>query len=407
MRRIVLLLTLGTVGCGGGSTAPTSSPTVTPSPPAVTPATKPAAPADPYQLDPAKHFPPVTPVAGRVNGKAVTPDAVELLGTQLTFRAGKDFFPDAQVQINLTDAPPRDTATMLVVKPTDQWPDSKVSNVSVSVRGAGDGPPDTTFVNDGFALTLTLDPVKDGKVTGKIQLALPGNAKSYMAGTFTATRLRGLDEPLSADDAPFVRGTIAHPPTEGKMLSAGYVDLSSNDEAVTDSVGLQLPAPGESGGWVQSTTFRPRTAAIIHKPEATRYEFAKLPPGVYLLHARIKGGPITWAKVEVKAGDQLTRDLKVEAGKGGTVEVTTSADFTGEVQLVPIDLLPKEDADFVAGRIATRLELGAKADGGKATVQDVPPGKYTIYTTPGTLKSRGTVEVTAGKTATVTIKTDE
>jgi hypothetical protein len=89
------------------------------------------------------------------------------------------------------------------------------------------------------------------------------------------------------------------------------------------------------------------------------------------------------------------------------VQVTTPADFEGEVRLAPNALIPAEDTDFVGGRIATQLELGAKAKGGKATVSDVPPGKYTLFVIPGAVTPRGTVEVTAGKTATAEVRADK
>jgi hypothetical protein len=37
----------------------------------------------------------------------------------------------------------------------------------------------------------------------------------------------------------------------------------------------------------------------------------------------------------------------------------------------------------------------------------VPPGKYTLYVFPGQVLPRGTVEVTAGKTATTELKAEK
>jgi hypothetical protein len=211
--------------------------------------------------------------------------------------------------------------------------------------------------------------------------------------------------PPPAEVAGSVRGAIAHAGKAGQMLSVGYVELTGMDW-VGDRVGLPVPKESELGVQAESGT-KPQVAVLKFDKTAASYEFPHLPKGTYLISARLEGGPIAWAKVEVTPGGNLTRDLKLEAGKGGTVEVTVPADFTGDVRLAPNDLFPADDTNFVGGRIATQIELGAKAEKGKATVADVPPGKYTVFAIPGQLIPRGTVEVTAGKTATVEIKTDK
>jgi hypothetical protein len=212
-------------------------------------------------------------------------------------------------------------------------------------------------------------------------------------------------KPPPADDPGSVRGVIAHAGKAGQTMNVGYVELTAVDW-VGDRVGLPVPKEGELGVQAESGT-RPQVAVLKFDKTAASYEFPHLPKGTYLITARLEGGPSAWAKVEVTPGGNLTRDLKLDAGKGGTVEVTTPADFDGEVRLAPNDLIPTDDVNFVGGRIATQLELGVKAAKGKATVTDVPPGKYTVYAIPGLLIPRGTVEVTAGKTATVEIKTDK
>lgn len=212
-------------------------------------------------------------------------------------------------------------------------------------------------------------------------------------------------KPPPAEVAGSVRGAIAHTGKAGQMLSVGYVELTAMDW-VGDRVGVPVPKEGELGVQAESGT-KPQVAVIKFDKTAASYEFPHLPKGTYLISARLEGGPTAWAKVEVTPGGNLTRDLKLEAGKGGTVEVKLPADFAGDVRLAPNDLFPADDTNFVGGRIATQIELGAKAEKGKATVADVPPGKYTVFAIPGQLVPRGTVEVTAGKTATVEIKTDK
>lgn len=393
MRRFAVMLMLaGVVGCGGSNPAPTSAP--------------PADPAGPTTSTP------TGPVVGKLNGQPFAPDSVELEGRKLTFRQGKDPFKATEVALTLAGEGSLADGTKVTVKAADKWPDSPLASLVVTTLK--NDFPDTKFVDGGVTLTLDLGKPAGGKVAGTIQLTLPDGGE--LAGTFTAERVRGHDEPPTAADAPFVRGTITYPAVKGKAkppgpdfepgptLSVGYVELTGKDW-LGDRVGGPLPADGEGPNWwMQSATFKPRVATLTFEKEGARYEFTKLPPGMYLIFAGLKGGPQAWVKVEVKAGDQLTHDFKLEAGKGGTVEVATPADLTGEVRLVPSDLIPSDDANHVGGRIATQLDLGGKAEQGKATVADVPPGKYTLFVVPGTLSPRGTVEVKAGETAKVEIK---
>ena len=209
----------------------------------------------------------------------------------------------------------------------------------------------------------------------------------------------------ATDTVATVRGGVTYSGKPGQLLTVGYIELTGEDW-LGEAVPLPLPKEGDLGVSVEGGT-KPRVATLTFEKGAMRYEFQHLPKGTYLLFARLAGGPTTWATVEVKPGGEVSHDFKLEAGKGGTVEVTTPADFTGEVRLAPNALIPDEDKMFVGGRIATQLEIGGKADKGKVTASDVPPGKYTLYTIPGNLTPRGSVEVTAGKTATVELEKEK
>lgn len=200
-----------------------------------------------------------------------------------------------------------------------------------------------------------------------------------------------------------ITGAVTNPAKKGEMLVVGYVEVAGTG-ITADMVGMSVLGGGGDDGWAESDTHKPRNSALRFEKGKARYEHTTLPPGTYLVYASVRNGPTTWAKVELKAGETVTRDLTIEAGKGGTVEVTLPADFSGEVKLGPSDLAPGEDPNYVVGRVASDLGLGAKADKGKATVKDVPPGKYTLFAIPGVLSSRGTVEVKAGETAKAEIK---
>ena len=200
-----------------------------------------------------------------------------------------------------------------------------------------------------------------------------------------------------------LRGAVTHPGTKGQTLTAGYVELSGI-EWVGDVVALRIPAADDPAS-VESDPAVPHKAKLSFDKGVT-FEFTRLPPGTYFLFAKLDDGPAVWAKEEVKADATVTHDFKLEAGKGGAVEVTTPADYAGELRLAPADLIPADDASFVGVKMATQLSLGGKAKAGKVTIPDVPPGKYTLFAFPGEgpVTARGAVEVTAGKTATAELE---
>ncbi len=202
-----------------------------------------------------------------------------------------------------------------------------------------------------------------------------------------------------------LRGAVTHPGKSGQKLSIGFVELGGN-EPVGDSLTYAVPAADEMTR-VESTAFPPRKAAVSFEKGTTTFEFSGLPAGSCFVFARLDGGPAVWAKVEAKADATTTQDLMLEEGKGGAVEVKTPADFTGEVRLSPNEFIPADDTNFAGGRIANQLELGAKAKDSKAVIADVPPGKYTLFVFPGAVMPRGTVEVTAGKTAMVELTAEK
>lgn len=146
-------------------------------------------------------------------------------------------------------------------------------------------------------------------------------------------------------------------------------------------------------------SFAPWAASLRFEKFIPRFDFTNLPPGRYLVYARVKDGPAAWAWATVAAGARVTADLALDASKAGTVEVKLPPGER-EVRLVPADLgSPPPDESFL-DRLAFSLELRGESKDGTATIANVPAGKYQVRA--GAL--RADVEVTAGKTATVELK---
>lgn len=404
---VALVCLLGALGCGKtkptDAGAPAVAPVVVVNPPG--PALPDGTPSTHlsdavYELDPAKHVFPAAPASGRLAGRPFTPDRIELEGNKLTFRQGKDFFPDLSIDVFLDDkAPPAGTLKRkLVVHPTQKWTDG-VPSLHVSARKGKDDLPDTQFVNDGYALTLELDKALKGSGRGRVYLCLPGPEKSYLVGTFAYERKRALSAPPGDEEVPFIAGTVTPALKKGQSVSVGYVGLPVEGKVISDGSGGQAFGDDGSGGASRSTTFAPRAASLRIEKFVPRFDFTNLPPGRYLVYARVKDGPAAWAWATVAAGARVAADLALDASKAGMVAVKLPAGER-EASLVPADLgSPPPDERFLE-RLSFSLDLRAEAKDGTATIANVPAGKYQVRA--GAL--RADVEVTAGKTATVELK---
>jgi hypothetical protein len=391
-------------GCGaetGPAPAPGAAATGDAAPPA--PPANPEPAADPYQMDPGKHVVPDRPAAGRLSGKTFTPDRVELHGRTLTLRQGKDFFADLEVAIDLRGddkTPP--TPVKLTVRPDQKWTDRTVPSLATKVRD-GQSLPKTEFIRDGYALTLELGGRDKGEVPGKIYLCLPDDQKSYLAGTFRATWVRPATAPPGPDEVPFIQGTVGHPGKPGQMLTVGYVGRSADGKPVSDLAGVGLPEGG-GGGWVQSNTFRPRTATLRFEKGVPRFDFARLPPGRYLVYAKLKDGPSVWRWVDVPADGQLTLDLAIDPSTVGAVEVTAPAGLKGKVRLAPTDPGSDDRGAAIAAQLGFSLGYEAELKDGKGTIPNVPAGTYRVEATDHPAAAPAEVEVAAGETAAVELR---
>jgi hypothetical protein len=349
-------------------------------------------------MDPAKHVIPDGPVSGRLAGKPFTPDRVELEGNKLTFRQGKDFFADLAVEVQLPGDKLPAPGAKVVVTPKQSWTEGNLPQLTTGVR-TGDGLPKMEFVNDKYALTLELGKKDQGKVPGKVYLALPDAQKSYLAGAFTAEVVRGLTDPAGPDDAPYIRGTVAHPGAKGQMLWVSYTGLTADGKVVSDGVGSQT-----DGGAARSMTNKPRAATLNPGKNPAAFDFTKLPPGRYLVAARLKDGPSAWAWVEVKPGGTPSAELKLDPAKVGTVEVKLPAGAKERVVLTPADPDAEKAGLEYVNSVSFVLDYSAEPKDGKATIPNVAPGAYTVRFWSGGKEHNTTVTVEPGKTAAAEIK---
>lgn len=401
---LLLGLTVG-LGCGKSepptvateSAAPAAAPAVT-SPTSESPVVAPAPPADPYQLDPSKHAMPTTPAAGRLDGKPFAP-SVAFSGGELTFRR----LPTAagEAESSIVFSIPAGT-TKLVVKP-DQPADDSVPRIDTFTM-KGDKPSLQSFLN-GYGLTLELGTIKQGKMEGKLVLALPDDAKSYLSGTFTADVLRNPNEPPGADDVPFLTGSIAVVGERKGEIEVGRIAAPGGNVTV-ESVSLGLEGSGPRLARAESP--RP-SAAVLTAANELRYEHTRLTPGRYLIWAKLKSGAAAWKWLGVAADTKTDTVLTIDPKAQGSAKVTLPKDVTGVVRLLPEDDDAKAEP-ISETALAYALKLEAAPNAGVASFAAVPAGNYrVIVTKPGEALGflSGKLTIAAGKEANLTLKTPE
>ncbi len=396
LRFLPLLALIALVGCGQSSTAPPNPLPVGSAPSVPDPVAKAG-----HEMDPTKHAIPKAPVAGMLGGKPFTPDRVVFENKGLVFRQGKDFFADLQISMFFADYKPAEVMK-LTIEPSQKWHKSPVPSLHLSTR-AGDDLPKVEFVTDGYALTLELAPRVNGKIAGRISLSLPGAEKSFLAGEFTATYERGLDDPPEPDDRPFIAGKITHAGKAKERLAFRYVGLpAAGGDPITDGVSGNLD--GGMTTTVRTTTHAPRVAGLRAAKTGAEYDCAHLPPGKYFIMARLDDGPPAWKLVDVAADSGLDVPLTIPTTAAGSIEATVPAGAAGQVQAIPAGLKLDDPTGTFTTAISGALGAFDTAASFKATLKNLAPGKYEVSLRSGTAIHRGEVEVEAGKIAKVELK---
>lgn len=152
-----------------------------------------------WEMDPAKHVIPDTPLAGRRSGVDVAP-TVRIEGDMLSLGNLKD--RDGRTAIFLiTLRQPGQTfdGLTLVVRP-DQPRGPAVPDVSGSYPFG--------WLREGYSLTLDLGRPDKDRLPGRMYLSLPGPDRDFLAGTFTALRYRSRGEPPGDHEIPCVTGRL-------------------------------------------------------------------------------------------------------------------------------------------------------------------------------------------------------
>jgi hypothetical protein len=343
---------------------------------------------------------PAAAVAGLIKGKPFTPDQVVFEGKTLSFRKGKDFFPEAEIKFDLPEGTRADLKGREWTFTRGKFEDPMVTVATTE----GKGIPKTDMVwPEDYTLTVKITGQTPKTVEGTIDLRVTKPANTHLTGTFTATVKKTLEDPLDADDAPYIQGKIAFVgPWKKESLAAGFVGKGADGKSYSNMAGTTLSAEFAGGG-ATSLSFAPQLTSLTNMKTGPGYRHTKLAPGEYVVYVRRGEGLAAWKKVSVKEGDQLTIDLTIDPAQMGEVVVTlpdeeAKDDFEWHLALIPAEAV-SPDLNWGYGFSGAEVKKGQKT----VTVKGVLAGKYKVVRG----KSEGQVEVVAGKSTPVTLVRSE
>jgi hypothetical protein len=148
-------------------------------------ANKPApGPAAPAAAKPAAPEIPAAPAKGQVHGKPFVVENSYIENGVLTLRLGKDVTADLEVKVTLPGSP-WETPAGKNFKVMEAG-GTGTPQVALAWKEDGQSVPSEQKFTDKYSMTLEFGQEKDKKLPGKIQLNLPDETKSHVAGTFEA-----------------------------------------------------------------------------------------------------------------------------------------------------------------------------------------------------------------------------
>jgi hypothetical protein len=237
--------------------------------------------------------------------------------------------------------------------------------------------PSAEFSKD-YLLHLEFGQPAGGKLPGRVYLALPDAAKSFVAGTFTADVEPDYTKPPRPDEAPYVAGKVTLNGRDKYDLQAGIAGARADGSPYANLVGSEvLPA---SDFALTSDNFAPQLTTLACDAEGgCTYRHVKLPPGRYLVYARLGERFLDGRWVEVKEGTALALDFNLDATTAGSLEVTLPKDAKGGLRLIPLGENGKlPDLGDALETVAQALSTDVPAKDGKVVLDGLRPGAYRV-----------------------------
>jgi hypothetical protein len=131
---------------------------------------------------------PETPVSGRIHGLDFAIEKAVLENGVLTLRQGKDQFPDLALDVMMFIKQGEAAEGKKLQVAPDQSPGKPL--LRLQWKEAGQGLPKTEHFQNNYSLVLEFGKIQDGKLPGKIHVALPDQSQSSLSGTFVLEGIR-------------------------------------------------------------------------------------------------------------------------------------------------------------------------------------------------------------------------
>jgi hypothetical protein len=132
-------------------------------------------------------------VAGNVHGNGFLCEHAIFKTGRLSFRQGTPGSPDLAITVSLGALQPEQVSgKAVVVTPTNPVPAPRV----VLRWKDNQQEPVTEHIHAGYAMKVVFGPVANGRIRGRIFIALPDEQKSFAAGNFDA-EISGPNQPLA------------------------------------------------------------------------------------------------------------------------------------------------------------------------------------------------------------------
>lgn len=356
-------------------------------------------------------------VSGMIKGNPFQADSVTLEERTLSFRQGKEFFADKEISFNV----PIQAGDILE---GGVWnfggPKFKVSDPFLRISVKQDrlpGPP--VLVNpQQYSMLLTISKGNPRVIEGTIDLKVKRPEDTHLVGKFSVIRKKTGEEPLDAEDAPFVQGKIViKGDWKEEDVKAGFTGKGIDGNRYHNGCSTEVTRSG--GGYVLNRSFDPQLTSIRNDAkDGPRFVHTRMQPGEYLIYVSRGGVLAAWKNITVQAGDQQNLDFTIDLANSGSLVVT----FPDEV----VEVIRNEDAimnanmppgmrrsgDLVVKLIPDGFSLPADYsssflfDAGKAAIGEktikvahVPAGKYKAIFR----NYEAIVEVIAGSESAVTL----
>ena len=363
-----------------------------------------------WTMDLSKMNIPDPPVYGRIHGKQVTLESVDLKFWELTLLFGEKDSQRLFIRILL---PPN----------VIDDPNEKTFRVGLDTRGnipqifMGSGKSAPSRFSRNYAMVLQLGKPGKGAIPGRIYLCLPDEEQSVLAGTFTIG-----DPNLQPLEQSEISGMITYR-GPAQVIHLGchcrginhLWDFASSGSSFDVSLPMQpsnrLSVGGSSGPpttrQFKSELFADGTAGISYKHLNHR-------PGRYLVY--VGGHPpgkrdtfdediYDWQWVELKnEKTKVIADLTVDPRRLGTLEVMVRGNVSDTrfkglrfTPLDPMGRVPLPDSDDFD---SNSVGFSASVKQGKPTMQRLREGKYRVAFDDSTAEAT----VKAGETTKVTLR---